>query len=189
MSHFTVVYDACVLYPAPLRSFLMYLAMTGLYRARWTNDIHEEWMRNVVKDYSGITRNNVERIRDLMNAHVLDSIVTGYEAIIPSLTLPDPNDRHVLAAAIRCGADIIVTSNLKHFPEKALQPFGIEAQHPDDFLIFQLDLAPNVVCSAAKMQRESLKNPPQTVEEFLAALGRQGLAKTVSELRQFSDLL
>ena len=70
MSDFTVVYDACVLYPAPLRSFLMYLAMTGLYRARWTNDIHEEWMRNVQKDYPDITRQQAEKIRDLMNAHV-----------------------------------------------------------------------------------------------------------------------
>lgn len=163
MSDYTVVYDACVLYPAPLRSLLMYLAMTGIYRARWTNDIHEEWMRNVVKDYPGITRGHVERIRDLMNVHVLDCLVTGYESLIPSLTLPDPNDRHVLAAAMRCGADVIVTSNLKDFPDEALKPFGIEAQEPDDFLIYQLDLAPNVLCAAAKSHRESLKNPPHTV--------------------------
>ena len=74
MSQLTVVYDACVLYPAPLRSFLMYLAMTGLYRARWTNDIHEEWMRNVQKDYLDFTRQQAEKIRDLMNAHVVVGI-------------------------------------------------------------------------------------------------------------------
>ncbi len=116
MSQFTAVYDACVLYPAPLRSLLMYLAVTDLYRARWSNDIHEEWMRSVVEDHPDITRAQVERIRDLMNAHVRDCLVTGYESLIPSLTLPDPDDRHVLAAAIRCGADAIVTANLKHFP-------------------------------------------------------------------------
>jgi hypothetical protein len=167
----------------------MYLAMTGLYRARWTNDIHEEWMRNVVEDYPDITRAQVERIRDLMNAHVLDCLVTGYKSLIPSLSLPDPNDRHVLAAAIKCGAGVIVTANLKHFPDAALKPFGIDAQHPDDFLTYQLDLAPNVVCTAAKTHRESLKKPPLTVDEYIVDLERQGLAKTVSELRQFASLL
>ena len=189
MSHFTVVYDACVLYPAPLRSFLMYLAATDLYHARWSNDIHEEWMQNVVKDHADIPRKQVERIRDLMNLHVRDCLVTGYEPLIGGLTLPDPNDRHVLAAAIRCGADTIVTFNLKDFPEEALKPYGIEAQHPDEFLNCQLDLAPNVVCSAAKKQRDSLKNPPMNVEEYFASLERQGLAQTVSALREFSELI
>ena len=189
MSHFTVVYDACVLYPAPLRSFLMYLAMSGLYRARWTNDIHEEWMRNVQKDYADFTRQQAEKIRDLMNAHVVDSLVTGYETLIPLLTLPDPDDRHVLAAAIRCGADVIVTRNLKDFPEQALDPYGIEAQHPDDFLTQQLGLAPSVVCAAAKRQRQSLKKPPMSVEEYLASLERQGLAQTVSSLRKYTELI
>src|SRR5260221_12337375 len=138
MSQLTAIYDACVLYPAPLRSFLMYLAVTDLYRARWTNDIHEEWMRNVVKDHPDIERAQVEHIRDLMNAHVRDCLVTGHESLIPSLTLPDPDDRHVLAAAIRCGADVIVTANLKHFPAEAPTPFGIQAQHPDEFLTHQL---------------------------------------------------
>jgi len=121
MSHFTVVYDACVLYPAPLRSFLMYLAVTDLYHARWTNDIHEEWMRNVVKDYADIPREQVERIRDLMDSYVRDCLVTSYELLIGGLTLPDPDDRHVLAAAILSGADTIVTFNLKDFPEDAPQ--------------------------------------------------------------------
>lgn len=189
MSHFTALYDACVLYPAPLRSFLMYLAVTDLYRARWSNDIHEEWMRNVVKDHPDITRAQAEHIRDLMNANVRDCLVTGYESLIPSLTLPDPDDRHVLAAAIRCGADVIVTANLKHFPADKLKPYGIEAQHPDEFLTHQLDLAPNIVCAAAKTHRASLKKPPMTADEFLSALERQGLPQTVSELRRFADLI
>ncbi len=85
MAHFTAVYDACMLYPAPLRSLLMYLALTGLIRARWTDAIHEEWMRNVVRDYPDITREKAERVRDLMNAHVRDCLVTGYEDLIPAL--------------------------------------------------------------------------------------------------------
>ena len=189
MSHVTVVYDACVLYPAPLRSFLMYLAVTDLYHARWTNDIHEEWMRNVVKDHPDIPREQVERIRDLMNVHVRDCLVSGYEPLIGSLTLPDQDDRHVLAAAILCGADTIVTFNLKDFPEDALKPYGIEARHPDEFLTYQLNLAPNVVCAAAKRQRGSLKYPPLNVEEYLASLERQGLPQTVSSLRVYAELI
>ena len=94
-----------------------------------------------------------------------------------------------LAAAIRCGADLIVTFNLKDFPESVLKPYGIEAQHPDDFLAHQFDLAPNIVCAAAKTHRASLKKPPMTVDEYLAALERQSLAQTVSVLRRFADLI
>jgi hypothetical protein len=189
VSPFTVLYDACVLYPAPLRSLLMYLAMTDLFRARWTEAIHEEWMRNVQKDYPDISREKAERIRDLMNAHVRDCLVTGYEDLIPALVLPDPNDRHVLAAAIRAGANVIVTANLADFPADTLRHYGIEAQHPDEFVAHLLDLAPAVVCGAAKKQRESLKNPPKTVDEYLQSLERQGLALTVAALRQFADLI
>jgi len=95
----------------------------------------------------------------------------------------------VLAAAILSGADTIVGFNLKDFPEEALKPYDSEAQHPDEFLNCQLDLAPNVVCAAAKKQRGSLKNPPMNVEEYLASLERQGLAQTVSSLREFAELI
>jgi predicted nucleic acid-binding protein len=189
VSHFTVVYDACVLYPAPLRDLLMYVAVTDLYRAKWTNEIHEEWIRNLLKRRPDLNEEQLQRTRDLMNANVRDCLVTGYEPLIDAVMLPDPNDRHVLAAAIRAGADLIVTFNLKDFPEKDLKPYGIEAQHPDDFLMFQLDLAPNIVCSAAKRHRASLKNPPMNVDEYLANLESQGLVQTVSSLRNFAELI
>lgn len=189
MNTITVLYDACVLYPAPLRSLLMYLAMTDLFRARWTDAIHEEWMRSVQKDYPDITRPKVERIRDLMNAHVRDCLVTGYEDLISALTLPDPDDRHVLAAAIRARANVIVTANLTDFPAEILTGYGIEAQHPDEFIQHLLELAPAIVCAAAKKQRESLKNPPMSVEQYLQSLERQGLAQTVATLRTFADLI
>lgn len=167
----------------------MYLALTDLFRAKWTEAIHEEWMRNVQKDYPDITRQKIERTRDLMNAHVRDCLVTGYEDLIDSVTLPDPGDRHVLAAAIRSGADVIVTSNLSDFPRETLSKYGIDAQNPDEFVMHLIDLAPNLVCSAAKKQRESLKNPPLAVEQFLTSLERQGLAQTVTALRQFASLI
>jgi hypothetical protein len=124
-----------------------------------------------------------------MNAHVRDCLVTGYESLIPALTLPDPDDRHVLAAAVRAGADVIVTFNLKDFPAEALAPYGIEAQHPDEFLSYQLDLAANIVCAAAKRHRASLKNPPKDVEAYLTTLEAQGLAQTVAALRKFAELI
>lgn len=159
MSNFTVLYDACVLYPAPLRDLLMHVAMTDLYRAKWTDAIHDEWTRNVLKDRPDLTPEQLQRTRDLMNAHVRDCLVTGYETLIDAITLPDPKDRHVLAAAIRAGADVIVTFNLKDFPENDLKPYGIEAQHPDDFLTFQLDLAPNIVCACSQAAQGKPQEP------------------------------
>jgi predicted nucleic acid-binding protein len=134
VENFIALYDACVLYPAPLRDLLMYLALTDIFRAKWTNTIHEEWMRNVLANRPDLTLAQLERTRDLMNAQVRDCLVTGHEKIIPALTLPDPNDRHVLAAAIRASASVIVTYNLKDFPSKAIAEFEIEAQHPDEFI-------------------------------------------------------
>jgi predicted nucleic acid-binding protein len=165
----------------------MYLAMADLFRAKWTDAIHEEWMRNVQKNYPEITRLKTERIRDLMNAHVRDCLVTGYENLISTLTLPDPDDRHVLAAAIHARADVIVTANLTDFPADTLSRYGIEAQHPDKFVHHLLHFSPVLVCGAAKKQRESLKNPPLAVEQYLQSLERQELTQTVATLRTFAE--
>ncbi len=167
----------------------MYLALTDLFKARWTDGIHEEWLRAVQRDYPDITREQAEKIRDLMNAHVRDCLVTGYAELIPALTLPDPNDRHVLAAAIRAGADVIITANTTDFPRATLKTYGIVAQHPDKFIDDLLILALAVVCGAVKKQRQSLKNPPKSVAEFLDTLRRQGLAETVERLQQYSELI
>lgn len=113
----------------------------------------------------------------------------GYEPIIDTLTLPDPDDRHVLAAAIRCGADAIITFNAKDFPVAVLAPLDIEIIHPDDFIYYQLDMAPSVCCMAFRAQRSALKKPPMDVDAFLATLQRQQLPQTVSCLRQFAELL
>ena len=114
-SHFTVIYDACVLYPAPLRDFLMRLALTDLYRARWTDMIHDEWTRSVLKQRPDLKATELARTRSLMDAHVRDSLVTGFEHLIPCVKLPDIDDRHVVAAAIHVGANLIVIFNLKDF--------------------------------------------------------------------------
>ena len=186
---FTVVYDACVLYPAPLRDLLMHLALTDLYRAKWSDAIHDEWMSSVLKDRPDLTIEQLRRTRDLMNAHVRDCLVTGYETLIPTLTLPDPNDRHVLAAAVHCRASAIMTFNLQDFPAATLASYGIEAVHPDEFLSFQLELAPHIVCAAAKRHRTSLKNPPKSIDEFLNTLEAQGLNRMVAKLRTLAELI
>jgi hypothetical protein len=185
----TAVYDANILYPAPLRDLLIRLAQAGLVEAKWTDQIHEEWLRNVLKDNPQLSPERLARTRTLMNEAVRDCLVTGYEDLIASLSLPDPDDRHVLAAAIRAGAEVIVTFNLGDFPAATLARFDIEARHPDDFLVDLLDLAPGPFCTAVKRQRESLRNPPKTAQELLATLEGQGLTQTVARLREFLDLL
>ena len=124
-----------------------------------------------------------------MNLHAADSLVTGFEALIENLELPDPGDRHVLAAAIRSGADVIVTQNLKDFPQDKLASYGIEAQHPDEFIAHLLDLSAADVVGAAQEHRASLKSPPQSADEYLDTLERQGLTQTVAELREYATVL
>lgn len=188
-SHFTVVYDACVLYPAPLRDFLMWLAMTDVFRARWTNVIHDEWMQAVLRDRPDLSAGDLERTRELMNANVRDCLVSNFQHLIPSISVPDPDDRHVVAAAIQAGASLIVTFNLKDFPAESLQPYQLCAQHPDDFLFDLLDLHPSLVCQAAANHRRSLRNPPKSADEYLDVLLRQGLTQTVGVLRQWKMAL
>lgn len=184
-SHFTVVYDACVLYPAPLRDFLMWLALTDTFRARWTEQIHEEWMRGVLRERPEL-QEQLKRTRDLMNSHVRDSLVTGYEHLIETLDLPDADDRHVMAAALHCGASLIVTANLKDFPEETLRRYQLAAEHPDDFICNLFDLHPAKVVEAARSHRKTLKKPPKTVDEYLDCLLKQGLTQTVDALREFN---
>ena len=179
----TAFYDASVLYPAPLRDLLMWLALTDLFRATWSAMVHAEWIRALLSDRPDLTREQLERTRALMDAHVRDALISGFEGLIASLYLPDPKDRHVLAAAITGRADVIVTRNLRHFPAAVLSPFGIEAQHPDAFIVHLLDLAPETVADAVRDHRASLRHPPKTVEAYLLTLERQGLPQTVMALR------
>ncbi|MFU8832434.1 MAG: PIN domain-containing protein [Wenzhouxiangella sp.] len=186
---FVVVYDACVLYPAPLRDFLVRLATTGLFAARWSEQIHDEWLRNVQAKRPDLNEIQLHRTRDLMNQAVPDCLVTGHEQLIPSLELPDPNDRHVLAAAIVAHAQMIVTFNLRDFPQEKLEPFGVEAIHPDRFIECQMDLREAAVIQAARDQRLSLKNPTRSAEEFLDTLAAQGLPVSADRLRDFQNLI
>lgn len=177
------LFDACVLYPVPLRDLLMWLALTDLFQARWTAEIHDEWMRNVLADRPDILPASLKRCRELMDEHVPDCLVSGYEPLIPTLSLPDPEDRHVLAAAIHGGAGVIVTFNLGDFPAAALGPYNIEAIHPDEFVVRLFDESAEAVLDAVRRQRTALKRPPKTAAEYLATLDQCRLPETVARLR------
>lgn len=188
MSQFTALFDACVLYPAPLRDLLMELALTDLFWAKWTNEIHDEWIRNLLKNRPDLTLERLQITRDKMNLHIQDSLVENYQSLIPSLALSDQNDRHVLAAAICARADVIITFNLSDFPPETLAIYGIEAQHPDEFISHLIDLAPPLVYKAIQEIQTRLKNPPYTINELLTTYENLGLIKTVTALRFYQDL-
>lgn len=188
-SPFTAIFDACVLYPAPLRDFLMWLGLSGRFRARWSQQIPEEWKRNLLLNRPDLTRAQLDRTSDLMDRAIPDGLVHGYQGLIAGLTLPDPDDRHVLAAAIRCRASVIVTFNQRDFPNELLASYGVESQHPDEFVDNLLDLDPAAVVAAAQRQRAQLKNPPADVDQYLDMLLRQGLVQTTKALSTYRLIL
>jgi hypothetical protein len=181
---FSAFLDASVLYPVSLRNLLMGLTLNGLFQARWSADVHEEWIRAVRRDRPDIPLEPLQSVRAAMDRHAGDCLVTGYQSLIGSLTLPDANDRHVLAAAIVAGADVIVTRNLRDFPPEALGRYDIGAQHPDEFVRHLLDLAPVVVVNTVREQQSDPINPPVSMAELLAIFERVGLTETVVELRR-----
>lgn len=189
MAGFTVVYDACVLYPAPLRDILMQLATCDLFRACWTEQILDEWMTGVISDRPDLSQSRLERTKQLMNAATLDSLVTDYEHLVPVVELPDDDDRHVVAAAIKCGASSIVTFNLRDFPASSLEPHNLEAIDPDEFIVQQFYLSQSKVIDSAREHRARLKQPPKSVEEYLWTLEKQGLPRTVSLLWEYRQVI
>ena len=189
MGRFTAFLDASVLYPAPLRDLLLELAVCDLYRARWSNAVHAEWISALLRTRPDLARERLERTRDLMNAHTRDALVTGFEDLVEILTLPDPNDRHVLAAAIKGHADLIVTTNLKDFPADVLERWGIEAQHPDAFLTQQFHVSQPTFLMAVRTVRLRLKNPPKSAGEYLDTLRVQGLLATVNAIAPFGQFI
>lgn len=146
-------------------------------------------MENLLEDRKDLTRKKLLRTRDLMNRSVLDCLVVGYEGLVDSIALPDPDDRHVVAAAIHARADAIVTFNLKDFPASALESLNLEAIHPDDFIKYQFDLNTASVLSAARACRNRLTDPPKTIDEYLGRLRAQSLPKTVDELSEYAALI
>lgn len=183
------VCDACVLYSITLADLLTSLGEAGLFRPRWTHEIHEEWIRNVIENRKGdglVTREKLEIRRDAMIEAIENSLVEDYGDLIPSLTLPDADDRHVLAAAIKAEADLILTTNLKDFPLQALTVWNLTAKHPDNFTAELLDTDKEIVIAVVKEMRARRKRPPISAEDFLAQLKRQGLNNFTDKLKRLS---
>jgi hypothetical protein len=186
----TVFLDANVLYPAELRSFLLYVAAAGLFQPKWSDKVHEEWISSLLKNRIDLTRQQLARTRRLMEAAAPDATVSGYEALIPKLALPDSEDRHVLAAAIHAGAQVILTANLRHFPGSALRRYGILAKTPEALALELLSVDPLGMAEAAESHRASMKRPPKSTEEYLHMLSFHGMPKTarlLGELMQSAE--
>jgi hypothetical protein len=181
--------DASVLYPAMLRNLLMHLAVAGVFRARWTDKVQDEWTTALLRDRSELSAVSVMHRRALMDRYILDARVTGHEPLIDGLVLPDVDDRHVLAGAIHGGASVIVTANLRDFPAVTLAPHGIEAQHPDMFVRALIEDDADAVVAAVAEHRAALINPPKSPDEYLLMLDRHRMTETIAALRSFKDAL
>lgn len=185
----TALLDSNILASITLADVLVQLAVDDLFIAKWSMDIHREWIAAVHKFRPSIDLHKLERRRRQMDAKTRDALITGYESRIDDLILPDVNDRHVLAAAIQGRCELIVTRNLKHFPANALSAHNIQAQHPDVFLADLLGRNTLMFCAAIRKVRIRAKNPPIDVENLLTRLLNAGLTHTASELKHVSHLL
>ena len=182
---FTVIYDACVLYPFNVRDLLMHIATTGgLVQARWSQEILDECFRTIVANRPDLKLERLQRTRELMCSIVPNSVVTGHESLINGLRLPDANDRHVLAAAIRCGAQCIVTFNLKDFPDSVLSQYEIRAVHPDDFVLDLMSVNAGAVLEAFEKHVATHRQPAKTRTQVVEGLEASGLRQTGARLRE-----
>lgn len=183
MATLSAFLDACVLYPARVRDLLLSLAAADLFQPKWSGLIQEEWITNVLANRPDLNRAQLEKTRDAMNQAFPDASVQGFDRIIQTLVLPDPDDRHILAAAIHAGADLIVTTNLKDFPPAALIPYGIEAAHPDEFVDCLFDLHEDEAFAAVAKMRGRLKAPPMNSHDFIQSIAKAGLPLVALRLR------
>ena len=188
---YTAVLDACVLYPVTIADILIQLAIEGLFTAKWSADIDREWTTSLKKDRPDLTDEQINYRQQNLHKAIPDWEIdqAKYQYLITNLTLPDLNDRHVLAAAIIGQADCIITSNLKDFPSDTLEIHGVEVIHPDEFIPLQLTLEPFHALTAIKHVRARFKNPPFTPEEFLRRLERASLVSTAAWLADAIELI
>lgn len=180
---FVVLYDANVLYGSLPRDLLIRIAQAGLVQAKWTHEILDEAFRNIKANRPDLNPSKLDRTRQLMITAIRDCLVQGYEPLIDGLQLPDPGDRHVLAAAIKARAQVIVTNNLKHFPAQALQQWDIEAKGPDAFLLDQIYLNKGAVAAAIQLIANASIDPPRTTHDILNRLEDEGMVESVAALR------
>jgi predicted nucleic acid-binding protein len=179
---FVVVYDANALYPNAQRDLLIRIAQAGLVQAKWTAEIVDEMVAARLRRNPELDPAKLDRLKGLINHSVADCLVWGYEPLVTGLKLPDPDDRHVLAAAIKSGAQVIVTANTKDFPAEDLAEFDVEAKTPDDFVLDQLSIDDRIVFACVR-DIANCRTSPCTSEDVLSELENNGLVTSVAALR------
>lgn len=189
-ARYTALLDACVLYPLAMADALMSLATAGLFAAKWTTRIETEWIAALETRRPDL-KGRLSIRRDQMREAIPDWEVpeAAWQACTGNLALPDPDDVHVLAAALCGHADCIVTANLKDFPAAVVGALGIEVIHPDPFIVAQWDLDPLTAIAAFKRMRARWKRPEASAEDFAAAMERGGLPATAQRLREAAELI
>jgi hypothetical protein len=186
----TALLDANVLYPAPLRDYLLHLASLSIYVPLWTAAIQEEWIRNLLKARPDISRTALESTQRSMDKAFPGSNITGYESLIRNISLPDPGDRHVLAAAIKGEAQVIVTANIKDFPKDTLIIYSIRAEHPDVFVSTCIDRDRERSIKALENQVKALKRPSLPPRESVGEFGKDGVSQKRCQIKvRFTDHL
>lgn len=178
---FPAFFDTNVLYGALLNDLVLEMADRGLFRPLWSADVLEELRRNLVRAVEDVAL--VEKRIATMEQFFPDAMVTGYGDLVATMT-NDPKDRHVLAAAVRARAEVLVTFNLRHFPQDSVAPFDVEIVHPDDFLLDQLDLYHGATLRSINQLVDNYQSPAMTVEDFLLALTRAGVPKFAEAVRE-----
>lgn len=184
-----VLLDANVLYSNFTRDLLLSLFAARLYEAKWTDEINDEWVRHLLANRTNVRPDSLQRTIELMNGIRPNPLVGDYKHIIEKLELPDKDDRHVLAAAIAGGCKKILTWNLKDFPERFLNEFGIAAENPDRFMAALVIDNPQAVVDVFRATRLRQKKPPIEIDGFFDMLQRNNLTKTCAELMRYHDLL
>lgn len=184
MARFGVFLDACVLVPISVADTILRLADRELFRPMWSEMVLAEAREAVLRVHPDMDASRIDARLRSMDEAFPDALVTGWESLVSAVELPDPDDRHVLAAALRGRADLIVTNNLKDFPSPVLSALGIEAVSPDDFLLDQLDLAPEITKDVIERQASDTRRPAITVEGLLGSLSRAGVPQFASALAE-----
>jgi len=177
-----ILLDANVLYPAPIRDLLLNIACQGYYYPQWSGDIHREWSTNLLKNRPDIKPRQLERTILLMNEVFPEANVRNYKKLIAQLDLPDSNDRHVLAAAIKSDSKYIITFNTKDFPSKELDKYEIACKHPDDYILNVGMSDFEVLKEATELQLSALINPKISLSQLIDNFYRCGLEKSADFL-------
>jgi len=181
------ILDANVLYPFFQRDLLLNLAYEEMYIPKWSDEIEREWVQNLKANRPDIS-SNLDRTLTLMDKAFPDAKVHGYEKHIHTLALPDKDDRHVLAAAIECKADVIVTYNLDDFPEEKLSGHDISAFFPDQFISLIIDSNPLLLRNALEAMVKVRKNPPVSLEELIGLIAERGMPESAAKIKRLLNL-